>query len=154
PSLQDVNPGLVLRDPATQQVYAQTRDATGRVESHMLGRLDGPSWRVAGVGDWSGDGVRDLLVYDPQTGRLKVWYLTGGTSPPGRPTAAPGFPAPAGGDVAAVYDLAHNGTTALYLQSARGGQVVVWLMRGLDVIGREPLPLDGVPGKLVGVADL
>jgi hypothetical protein len=153
-SLQDVNPGLVLRDPATQQVYAQTRDATGRMESHLLGRLDGPSWRVAGVGDWSGDGVRDLLVFDPQTGRLKVWYLTGGTSPHVRATADLGFTVPAGWDVAAVYDLDHNGTTDLYLQSARSGQVVVWMMRGLDLIGREPLPLDGVPGKLVGVADL
>lgn len=76
---------------------------------------------MAGVGDWNGDGVRDLLVYDPQTGRLRVWYLSGGTNSRVSGKADLGFTVPAGWDVAAVYDHDHNGTTDLYLQSARSG---------------------------------
>src|SRR5262249_10367994 len=47
-----------------------------------------------------------------------------------------------------------NGTSDLYLQSAWTGEVVVWSMNGSELLGSEALPLSGVLGKLVGVADL
>src|SRR5262249_27680792 len=109
--LLGANNGLVLRDPKTQQLYVQKRDAGGRIQATPLGQLAGPSWRVAGVGHWDGDGVRDLLLHDPQTGRLEVWHLGGLTRPQVRATDTPEFTVPAGWDVAAVYDHDGNGTT-------------------------------------------
>jgi hypothetical protein len=144
-SHQSLNAGLVLRDPQTQQVYVQTRDAAGQTRATLLGKLDGPSWRVAGAGHWDADGVRGLVLHDPRTGRLKVWYLSG---------ARPQVSAAAGWDVAAVYDRDRNGTTDLYLQSERTGEVVVWAMNGRELLRTDALPLGDVPGDLEGVADL
>jgi hypothetical protein len=151
---QSFDTSLVLRDPQTQQVYIQTRSNAGQLQTSLLGRLDGPSWRVAGVGHWDGNLLRDLLLYDPETGQLKVWQLSPGTQPHVSARNDLGFTIPAGWDVAAVADQDQNGTTDLYLQSERTGEINVWLLHGHDLLGNEAQPLSDVPGDLKGVADL
>jgi hypothetical protein len=151
---QALDAALVLRDPKTQQVYLQTRDGAGRIQASLLGRLDGASWRVAGAGHWDGNVLRDLLLYNPETGQLKVWQLSAGNQPHVRARADLGFTLPAGWDVAALADHDQNGTTDLYLQSERTGEVAVWLLHGRELLGHQALPLGDVPGDLEGVADL
>src|SRR5262249_48786941 len=79
----DGYPDLGLVDPSTGAVYVQLRHppAPGTLATYRIGTLPGPQWRVAGVGDWSGNGWQDILLLNTQTGRLKLWQMIGGERP-------------------------------------------------------------------------
>src|SRR5262249_3449702 len=145
---------LVLTDSATDAVFVQLREGERRLGVVQLGTLPGPSWRVAAVGDWIGQGWQDVLLVDDASGALKLWDVVGGDGQPrvDRGIALP-LRVPAGWRVAAYADWDGNGTPDLILQEGKDGPLVLWLFDGPNVIGQVPLAAD-VRGALLGAADL
>jgi hypothetical protein len=150
----DGYPDLVVVDPSTSAVYVELRHpaARGPLATYRIGTLPGPQWRVAGVGDFNGDGWQDILVQDTRTGRLKLWQMTGGERPSLNQALDLAARVPAGWRLAAVADYNGDGTPDLLLQNRQTAQVVVWEMQDGSVIGHVRLPRADVQGTLVGAS--
>jgi hypothetical protein len=87
---------------------------------------------AVGSGDFDGNGWPDLLLWEPATGELRLWYLgrlaivgSGGTDPPGD------------GDLAwrpaATGDFDGDGAPDILWRHAAGGALRVWIMDGVKL---------------------
>ena len=95
------------------------------------------SWRLAGAGDFNGDGKPDLVWHDVTDGLSGVWFMDGVTRT--------GFsflnPAQVATTwrIAGVADLNGDGKPDILWQDETGGFVAVWFLNGVNVIGVDAL---------------
>ena len=76
----DGHPDLLWQDPTSG--FAQIWYLGGPQGVTLLGAADLDQtnpWRIAGTGDFNGDGVRDVLWQDPVRGTVQIWYMGGST---------------------------------------------------------------------------
>ena len=96
----------------------------------------GGSWVASQAGDFDGDGLADVLWYEPVANRLAVWLMRGtvvsrvGAEIPG-PTG-PGW------TVAGLADFNFDGMADILWYDPNDQKVAIWLMRGTQLL--EPGP--------------
>ena len=115
-------------------------------------RLDDNQWRLAGSGDFDGDGERDLVfVFDHRV--LGFWRMSGNRQVDAG-LIQPESEIPAGWKMLAVADLNGDLNPDLFFQH-EDGTMGVWIMHGFERESARILPVQ-VPldWKVVTVADL
>ncbi len=133
---KDGIPDFVLTNATTQQVaFWYMSGASGNtVSSGANVTLSGsnatmPSgWVMAGAGDFDRDGITDLVLDNPSTGAVAIWYLsgTGGNAISGGVNVTSGGSVTylaSGWVVAGVGDFDGDGTPDLVLNNASTGGV-------------------------------
>jgi hypothetical protein len=136
---QDGRADLVFWDPLTHDVNIELLSRIECLEQVTLQGpvLPGAGWRLAGVGDTSGDGYPDLVWHlpgPPATERVTVWVLAPGQ---GAPEVKVSLESSSGADhagwrIGAVADLDSDGTSDVIWHHASAGYVVAWL---IDISG-------------------
>ncbi|MGA3118337.1 MAG: VCBS repeat-containing protein [Syntrophobacteraceae bacterium] len=112
--------------------------------------VSGPDWIIAGVGDFNGDGCRDILWSNQTTGDLAVWYMHGNTL-----AAEQKFESAPDSiwDVVGVGDFNGDGSPDVLLRNKSTGDVRIWYLNGWTLISQETFAGLGSPWDLVGVGD-
>src|SRR5208283_5688874 len=118
--------------------------------SAAAGLVSGPDWNIAGVGDFNGDGCRDILWRNQTTGDVAVWYMHGNTLAAERKfESAPDST----WDVVGVGDFNGDGSPDILLRNKSTGDVRIWYLDGSAVIGQDTVAGLGSPWNIVGVGD-
>ena len=70
---------MLFRDPTTGAIGMFERIGTFEMTDNVaawipIGQAD-PSFQIAGVGDFNGDGTDDILLHDPTTGALGMFHM-------------------------------------------------------------------------------
>jgi len=101
--------------------------------------------------DFNGDGRSDLLLMNPSTGQMAVWYMDGLQATGGAFLSQ----AQAAGWVATgVGDFNGDGHPDVLFQNQSTGQLAVWFMNGVSITGGGLIGSTPPPGwKVAGVAD-
>jgi hypothetical protein len=113
-----------------------------------------PGWRLAGTGDFNGDGTPDLVLQNTTTSQVTVWYMggAGGVSM----TAWNWLvnPGPAGWTLAAVMDSDRDGKPDVVWQNNATQQATVWRLGGTGgatLLGYQWIAMSGTAGwRFVG----
>ena len=96
-----------------------------------------PDWRLAGVGDFNGDALPDLLWRNSTTGTIAIWQMNGARQLASR-VLAPSVTDPAW-NVSAVADLNGDGVSDVIWQHT-DGRFGVWVLDGLGLFVTTPSP--------------
>jgi FG-GAP-like repeat len=103
-----------------------------------------PSWSVAGIGDFDGDGKSDVL-WRSAAGEVAIWEMNGsslatsgdvtvgGTAPRPGPTWS----------IAGVGDFNADGSADILWRDGASNSLVVWLMNGTNIIGSGAVNVGG-----------
>ncbi len=126
--------------------------------------LDPGQWLLTQSRDLDGDGVTDLLWWNPDQGSLQVWYLEGAAA---AGVAAAGtcgvknkvtLAGTMSGNVTLPYtgDLDGDGHQDLVWRDYTTGDVTLWMLSGEDQVAQETTPAfqEGCPARRRGGADL
>lgn len=110
--------------------YMGGQDGSSVIGSAWVHATGEPPWRIAASSDFDGNGVPDLVWYNPSTGQAAIWYMGG----PGgatiidfawlQPTGDPAW------RIAAVGDFDANTKPDVVWQNDTTGQASVWYMGG------------------------
>jgi hypothetical protein len=93
-------------------------------------------WQMAGTGDFNGDAQPDILWRHDVSGQNVVWLMNGHTLVSGTFTNPPAFPDTSWKMVGTGYfDVGTQLDILWWNQSS--GQLVVWFMNGVDLVGGE-----------------
>jgi len=106
--------------------------------------VPGVDWKVAGTGDFNGDGKSDILWRNAVTGENAVWLMNGTSllTGTGFTTAVPGVD----WKVAGTGDFNGDGKSDILWRNAATGENAVWLMNGTSL-----LPATGFTTAVPGV---
>ena len=137
---------ILWRHTTTGQTVVWLMDGAQVISSGSPGSANVAEWEIAGVGDFDGDGHADILWHRTTTGQAYIWFLEGvlrvGAGTVG--SADPNQWQIVGiGNFDGVASTATP--TADILWQHKNGQVVIWLLDGVQRIG------DGSPGSAGGV---
>lgn len=123
--------------------------ADGSVQSIVnLGRIPDPAWHPAGVNDFDGDGVSDILWHNDSSGNNAIWVMHGLAS-----YDIVNLPwLPTGYRVEATGDLDSDGSPDIVVHNATTGALALWLMNGTAFreIANLP-PITNPNERVVGV---
>jgi len=113
------------------------------------------NWKVAGAGDFNGDGNPDLLWQHQVDGGLVIWFMNGTTMTSAK-WLTPSSVADQDWRVAAVADFNKDGKADLIWRHKTNGWLVVWMMNGAAMQTAEWVTPNGVTDpqwKLVAAKD-
>jgi hypothetical protein len=154
----DLHPDLIWQNDATRQTtmwYMGGAGGTVMQTASWVWSTSVPGWRVAGTGDFNGDGKPDLIWVNDVTRQVVVWYM-GGSFGNLRQTAAwmstTGYP---GWHIAAIADFNGDGKPDLVAQNDTTHQVFVVFMggpQGITVLGSTWISSSGIPAWSVVAA--
>jgi hypothetical protein len=91
----------------------------------------GQGWKVAGTGDFNGDGRSDILWLNDTTGQAVVWLIDGTMVVGG---GSPGS-APSPWTIVETGDFNSDGKSDILWVNPMSGQLLIWLLNGTSVIG-------------------
>ncbi len=106
-----------------------------------------PSWSIAGVGDFNGDGKTDILWRNGGAGLTSLWTMDGVTA-----TATTMLSGQNGAQwqVAGVGDFNGDGKADILWRNPTSGQTSVWLMNGTTATATPTLSANAPAGWTVG----
>ncbi len=150
----DAKPDLVYRNFATQKIEIWTMNGTTRLGTIIPSpdQAVASNWEIVGAQDWNGDQNTDFLWYNPNSGKIVLWFMDANVV---RITGQFTSPANAGDNnwnVLAMgdYGVGPNGlpdTKDIVWRNASSGRIVVWHMdlagnrtAGLFTTPMEPSP--------------
>ena len=145
---------LVLQSRTTNQIALWYANGTSNATisgGNFVNITPGAGFKVAGVGDFNGDGQSDLVFQNQTTHQVAIWFMNGATFLSG--VLLP-FTPPAEWSVVGAGDFNKDGFTDLAFQNQNTGQIALWYMRGATYA--DGTTLTTVPGagfKVVGVGD-
>jgi FG-GAP repeat len=138
---------LVWEDSSTGQRLIWFLSKGVPTTSASLGTVD-PSWHIAGVGDFLGNGQSDL-VWERNNGEHLIWILSGGI-----PQYSIGLPTLRGGwHVVGAGDFNGDGKADLIWENSVTGAREIWLMDGGVPTSAIGLPTVGTNWHIAGVGD-
>ncbi len=132
-------------------ITATARDAAGNTQTSaaLVVTVTRAASRVAG--DFNGDGYPDLL-FEHASGQLHAWFMSGGLLI-GSGALNPGAVKPEW-QVVAVDDFNGDGRSDLLWQHRISGQLYIWLLDGVTLIGHiQPLSA-AADWRVAGTGDL
>ena len=129
-------------------------DGIQRIGQGSPGSVD-PVWQIAGVGDFDGDGLGDILWRNTSTGQVVIWFIEGTQLVAGGPA---GGADPNDWEIVGVGDFDGLASTAtptadILWRHTSTGQTVIWLMDGTQRIGEGSPASVGQIWQIAGVAD-
>ena len=92
--------------------------------------LADPNWKVAGTGDYDGDGKVDLLWRNDVTGENHLWFMNGTAL---SSSGALFTLSDLAWNVAGTGDYDGNGKADIVWRNSTTGEVYVWLMNGTTI---------------------
>ncbi|MDX2232015.1 MAG: DUF4347 domain-containing protein [Leptolyngbyaceae cyanobacterium bins.349] len=95
-------------------------------------------WGVAGMGDFTGDSLNDIVWRNEWTGQNAIWTMNG-TTVTGY-TEIASVPGSSGWRIAGVGDYTQDGKADLLWQNDWTGQTLAWSMNGTSITGIIDLP--------------
>jgi hypothetical protein len=112
-------------------------------------RIPGPPWRIAGAGDFNGDGSTDLVWENTSTGQRAIWLLQNSIfkNSLDLPTINPQW------RIAGVGDFNKDGSADLVWENTATGQRAIWLLSNGVLSGTINLPTVGTQWHIAGVGD-
>jgi hypothetical protein len=145
---------LVLQSRTTNQIafwYTTGANNATIPGGNFLNTTPPAGWKVAGVGDFNGDGKSDLVLQNQTTNQVAIWFMNGYLYQGG--VLMP-FTPPTGWTVAGVGDFNTDGFPDIAFQNQTTGQIALWYMNGSTYVGGTLLTTVPVSGwKVVGVGD-
>jgi hypothetical protein len=127
-------------------------DGAGRLSGS--GSIPNPpdlNWKIAGTGDFDGDGQADIYWRHATSGAGSIWFMDGLVR---RAIAAPPTPADAGWQITAIADFNGDGKADLQLRHGTSRRNVIWLMDGATRLSATELPNPSDPNwQMVGAHD-
>ncbi len=109
----------------------------------------GPAFKVAGIGDFDGDGTSDVLWRNPTTGQVDTWRLVNGNWAASTDLGSRGTD----WNVAGTGDFNHDGTSDVLWRNTTTGQVDVWLMSKGNWSSSVDLGSRGLDWQIAGAGD-
>ena len=124
---------ILWRNPATgaNAFWKIRRDGDALVVHASALRRVGPTWQVAGIGDFDADGSADILWRNPRTGANALWPAAQSNAARLLASARPGW------RVATILDLDGDGRADIVWRHPTTGANVVW--RSGDAATATPL---------------
>jgi hypothetical protein len=107
-------------------------------------------WMIAGISDFDGDGMRDILWYNTTTGQVVIWWLNGTSVIRGGSPGSAASP----WTVAGTGDFNGDGLSDILWYNTTSGQLVAWLLDAVgSVIGGGSLGSVGSPWTVAETGD-
>lgn len=143
---------ILWRNEGTGAVAIWQMEASNRLSGS--GSLVAPAdlnWRVAGTGDFNGDGRADIFWRHATNGSTSLWFMDGLTK---LSTATPPGIADVNWQVAGVADFNGDGKADVLFRHASNGRNVMWLMDGGTRLSSTELAATGDANwRIVGTDD-
>jgi hypothetical protein len=148
---------LLWQHNTTGDVSMWRMNGTVMVSGTLLNpdRVTDTNWKIAGTGDFNGDGHPDVLWHHQSEGWLSVWLMNGANQVGGI-SLTPDRVADANWKVVATADFNGDGKRDLVWHHATTGQVSVWFMDGARMTSGTLITPEGVADtnwKVVGAGD-
>ena len=117
--------------------------------------LDDTSWKMAGTGDFNGDGKPDIAWHHQGSGENVIWYMNGTTLVSGTFTSPPSFP-----DLnwvlvgVADFSVPADGKPDFVWRNQNTGENLMWFMNGTVKTGEAAPPaLSDTRWKIVATGE-
>lgn len=127
----DSIPDYIWRNYSNGQIGIWLMDSNGAIRSvQTLTPLTDLNWRIAGVGDFNGDGKNDLLWRNYATFDNAIWFMNGTVF-----SSATLIAPMTGGFMQAstVADFNGDGKPDIFWRNVNTGENFIWLMNGTEV---------------------
>jgi hypothetical protein len=122
---------ILWRNSVTGENYLYPMNGTSILAGEgYLGRVTDPNWRVAGIGDFDGDGKADILWRNASTGQNYIYFMDGTTI---KPTEGFIRAVPLEWTVAGIGDFDGDGKDDILWRNASTGQNYLYPMDGLAI---------------------
>ena len=139
----DARADLLWRNATTGDVYAWAMDGTAIIGQGDLGvpGSGGPAdggpgdWGLAGMADFNGDGMADILLRNGTTGALLLWEMGAGFTHTELVVNNPGLE----WQVAALGDYTGDGKADILWRNAGTGDVYLWAMQDNTIKAQHDL---------------
>jgi len=124
---------ILFQSSQSGAIQDWTMNGTQQTASSSLANPGSVEWKVVGSGDFTGDTLPDLLLQNSSTGQLIYWRMSG-TQFQAFGYINPSYPGASGWKVVAVSDLNRDGRADIIFQNQSSGELVYWLMNGINLI--------------------
>jgi hypothetical protein len=141
--------GILWQNTSTGSIGLWLMQGTNITATQFLGQFD-PSWRIVGIGDFSGNGNNDILWYNAQLSLIGIWTMNGSTRTASYILSG-GSP---DWDVVAVADFDHTGLSDILWRQKSSGDVYLW--KCVAPVSFSPIFIASVDPswQISGVADV
>jgi hypothetical protein len=113
--------------PSIWQMNGATEvNASDIVNKQGQAQNPGPSWRVIGAGDFTGDGHNDSILFQNNNGQPAIWVMNGFTAVDQVALSNPG----ASWVITGIgnFNGASNGQSDIFWENTGSGQAAVWIL--------------------------
>ncbi|MCK1667753.1 FG-GAP-like repeat-containing protein [Bradyrhizobium sp. 153] len=144
---------LLMLNDTTHALQVWLMDGTQVTSQTTIGSISAfAGWRLAGVGDFSGDGKSDLLLLNDVTHSVAVWLMNGSqvTANPQIGTIS----ASAGWRFADIGDFNADGKSDLMLLNDNTHGVAVWELNGTQVMANPQVGVVASGSSYVRLEDI
>jgi hypothetical protein len=141
-------PSIFWQNSSTGERQIWLMNGTTHTSTASLGFV-ATSWNIVALGDFNGDGKKDIVWQNSSSGQVAVWTMNGATR---LGSYAIGSAAPPW-QVATASDFNGDGKSDIVLQNVATGERSIWLMNGLSRASIVTLGALPTQWKIIGSGD-
>lgn len=151
---RDGRPDILWQHATEGWISVWLMNGTTLLDGRLLtpSRVADTNWKIAGTGDFNGDGQTDIVWQHQTSGEASAWLMSGTTLVSGA-LLSPAGVSDTNWKIRAVSDLTGDGQPDLIWQNTSTGYIAVWLMNGTtmtDGIYATPSRVPDTSWRLVG----